>query len=604
MKNLFFLLVFLSSAAKLFGQQDTINLETINLADRYLNYSETGHKTILSDSIIHRNGKSLTDLLNFNSLIYFKENGAGMVSSPAFRGTTASQTAVIWNGININSKMLGQTDFNTVNSMAYDNLMVRPGGGSIGYGSGAIGGSVHLNNEIRFSQGLKNRFFASYGEFKTYSADLKSSWSDDNFSFSVNLGRTGSDNNYKSPKSKQENLNGHFWNNNLSMTAAYKINSKNKLKFYGNIFDGDRHFPLVSPSAMRTKYHDYNTRSMIEWDGGFNRISSNLKLVRLGEEYKYYPNASSNNYEYGDSESWIAKYDVGYGIRNLSLNLIADYEYSRLKGSVIEFAKRNTASAGILLKHRIFEKLLYEASVRKEFSDSYTAPFLYSFGLSWQVKPYYRLSFNTSKNFRMPTFNDLFWPGSGNLDLKAESSQQYEINNQLNFGNFSFNLNAYHNDIKDLIQWIPVGSNSVPENVTAVKINGIEALVNYYYIRNNHKLEINMAYGYTSSENQKLKKQLIYVPSHRANAAAAYSIKKFTSYYQFSYNGKIFTDSQNTKPLKDYGLSNIGAEWNFGADRNLNLGVQVRNLFNKEYQNLINRPMPGRNYNVYVNFKF
>lgn len=34
------------------------------------------------------------------------------------------------------------------------------------------------------------------------------------------------------------------------------------------------------------------------------------------------------------------------------------------------------------------------------------------------------------------------------------------------------------------------------------------------------------------------------------------------------------------------------------------LGVQLRNIWDEAYQNVMNRWMPGRNYNVYINLKF
>lgn len=586
------------------AQQDTISLAGAFLSDSYLNFAETKEKTVLSDSILQRNGSSLTTLLNFNSLIYLKENGPGMVSSPSFRGTTASQTAVIWNGININSRTLGQTDFNTVNPLAYDNLVIRAGGGSIAYGTGAIGGSVHLNNELNYNKGLENRLFAAYGSFDTYSTDFKSSWSDDNISLNLNIGRAGSDNDFKYPNSDQKNLNGKYYNNSLSLGAAYKINPKHELRFLGNLFDGDRQFSLISPNALPTKYHDYNTRSMIEWVGGFGRFSSDLKLVHLGEEFKYYPNIHSKNYEFGNSESWIAKYNLNYKIKNIYAGFVADYDYSRVKGSSIKFAKRNTASAGLFFKHRPIKNLLYEASVRQEFSDSYTAPFLYSLGISWDAFDFYKVSLNTSKDFRMPTFNDLFWPGSGNPDLKSETSYQYEIGNQFKFNHFNINLNAYSNEVTNLIQWIPVGSISVPENVGKVSIKGIEAILDYHLEFNRHNINLNASYAYTKSENKNLGKQLIYVPFHRATASAGYSYKRFSAYYQLMLNGKVYTDSQNTREIKGYNISNLGAEWNFGQKRNLMLGVQLRNIWDEAYQNVMNRWMPGRNYNVYINLKF
>lgn len=604
MKKLTLLLFIVCCLVRLSAQQDTIQLGEARLSDAYLSFSENRAQQLISDSIMIRNGSSLTSLLNFNSLIYLKENGAGMVASAAFRGTTAAQTAVVWNGININSRMLGQTDFNTVNPLTYDNLIIRAGGGSIAYGSGAIGGSVHLNNEFKYKKGLEGQFYTAYGSFDTYAANFKTNWSDEQISLMLNLNRAGSDNDYKYPNSNQKNLNGKYYNNSISVAAAYRINSKNELRMMGNIFDGERQFSLISPNALPTAYHDYNSRSMLEWRAKSGRIFSDLKLVQLSENFRYYPNIHSNLYEHGSAESWIAKYDFNYKIKNIQWGLVADYDYTETKGSSIVFAKRNTASAGLLFKHRLWRSLIYEASIRKEFSDSYQPPFLYSLALSWQVLPFYEVGFNTSKNFRMPTFNDLFWPGSGNPDLKPELSSQFEISNQLTIKNLKINLNAYYNRVSELIQWIPAGSISVPENVGKVKIKGIEVLLGYDWQLNHHHLDLDLSYAYTQSMNEILKKQLIYVPFHKATASVGYSHKSFSTYYQWMYNGEVYTDSKNTRKLGDYQLSNLGIEWNFGLERNFNLGIQVRNLWNEAYQNVMNRQMPGKNYNVYINLKF
>jgi iron complex outermembrane receptor protein len=131
------------------AQNDTIVLEEVLVSDTQLrDFSDSQSILELNDSIIERSGSSLTSLLQYNSVIYFKENGLGMVSSPSFRGTTAQQTAVVWNGININSQLNGQTDFNVINAGDFNSITVKAGGGSVAYGSSAIGGSIHLDNNL------------------------------------------------------------------------------------------------------------------------------------------------------------------------------------------------------------------------------------------------------------------------------------------------------------------------------------------------------------------------------------------------------------------------------------------------------------------------
>ena len=75
----------------------TMLKEVIVVADKRIQENATGYKIrTLNDSIILRNTASFTTLLRFNSPIYFKEYGAGGTSTASFRGTSASNTAVIW----------------------------------------------------------------------------------------------------------------------------------------------------------------------------------------------------------------------------------------------------------------------------------------------------------------------------------------------------------------------------------------------------------------------------------------------------------------------------------------------------------------------------
>ena len=152
-KRVFFCALLFAIASNLYSQKDSVvvNLEAFSLSFSKVNDFSKGYSSILIfDSLVARNINSLTDVLKFNSFIYFKENGLGMVSSPSFRGTSASHTAVIWNGINIKSQLNGQIDFNAISANSYNNITVRSGGGSVLFGSGAIGGTIHLDNLVEF----------------------------------------------------------------------------------------------------------------------------------------------------------------------------------------------------------------------------------------------------------------------------------------------------------------------------------------------------------------------------------------------------------------------------------------------------------------------
>ena len=135
-------------------------IDTVFISDKKLNESVHFQKVINLSDNIHKNTSNLSETLRFSTPLYIKENGRGMVSSPSFRGTTAQQTAFIWNGININSLFLGQGDINNIGLLNFDKISIKAGGGSISYGTGAIGGTIHLDDKIQFGKGFIGNLFS------------------------------------------------------------------------------------------------------------------------------------------------------------------------------------------------------------------------------------------------------------------------------------------------------------------------------------------------------------------------------------------------------------------------------------------------------------
>ena len=599
--------VFLFLGCSLWAQDSTaILLREVEVSDHLLkDFSKTQNITTLSDSIIKRNSSFLTSLLNYNSLIYFKENGLGGASSPSFRGTTASQTAVVWNGININSQLLGQTDFNTINSLGFNSIIVKPGGGSVLYGSGAIGGSIHLNTDLYYYKKFENEVFLKYGSFNTFEGRFQSKLASEKYSLQIGFSQTSSDNDYKWLKKNRRNLNGEFQNYSLSTNFGYKINQKNTIKFFSNVFDGERHFSLVLPTEIPTKYTNYNLRNLLEWQVDFNKFTSRLKVAHLHEAYKYFPNVNNDFYTFGKVETFLVKQDLAYAISDkMKLNSVFDFTQNKGDGSDILDKKRQIGSASLLFSHLIGSNFLYEITARKEITDNYESPFLFSIGTKLNATDFYTLKLNASKSFRIPTFNDLYWLGSGNTDLKPETSHQAELINELNFKNFGFSVTGFYNSVEDMLRWIPSGSVWRPQNTDEVESFGFETRFIYTKSIGDHQFQINGNYGYTSSRDKRLDKYLIYVPNHKANAHISYSKNQLGIYADYLFVGEVYTRSDNTSRynLDAYQVYNLGADYTFKS--NYMLGIKVQNLLNTYYESVENRPLPGRNFMMYLNIKF
>ena len=601
--------IFLLSQMLLAQSKPAIPLNEVIVSDSQLkNFSSSQSVLKLTDSIISKNQSSLTSLLNYNTVIYFKENGLGMVSSPSFRGTTAQQTAVVWNGININSQLLGQTDFNTISTRGYNSIDVKAGGGSVVYGSGAIGGTIHLNNDLKFANTFKNNLEIFYGDFNTLSAVYGITAATNKWSTNASFTRNSSNNDFKFIGEEGKNTNGQYYNNNLSTAIGYKLNATNSIKFYSEIYDGERHFSLTSPYAVKTKYQDFNTRNLLAWTSSVGRSVSNLKLAYITEHYNYFEDIETEGYTSGGVKSFIAKYDFVYELApKISLNTILDYNKSNGVGSGVGNESRQIGGISVLLKQSLTEKWNYELSARKEISDVYKSPVLFSAGSTFDFSKFYQLKFNISRNYRTPTFNDLYWEGSGNPDLKPENSYQAEVGNQFRYKDFKLTATAYASKISDMIRWLPNNSgNWSPINTDNVSIYGAEVLLGWKKNFNDHYLDFNGTYSYTVSLDDKNDKQLFYVPYHKLTAATSYSYKRFTSYYQLMFIGKVFTTSDNNPKdiLSDYNVSNFGMDYNFSKKDICKVGFKIANLWNEKYESLPSRLMPGRNLTLYLTLNY
>ncbi|MEM1257205.1 MAG: TonB-dependent receptor [Bacteroidota bacterium] len=574
------------------------NLEEVVVSDTRVQRYADGHKvTELKDSTIQRNGIFMTSLLNFNSNIYFKENGLGMVSSPAFRGTNASHTAVIWNGININSQLNGQVDFNTVNPLNYSSVAIRSGGGSVQFGTGAIGGSVHLNNDLKFEKHLAHQVVTGYGSFDTRSVNYSNSFGTGKWSSSFGVNYNSSDNDYAYLETDERNSNGEFEHLNVNFNAGYLLNGEQVLRLYHQSFVGDRNLSGTLVAPGRSRYKDNQHRTQLEWAKLGNKAIHRVKAAHLHDGFKYFENKDSDFFSEGRVTTVLARYSLDVELSNaFRLNSFLEYNNFSGDGSNFGSPQRNDFAITALLKHKLSEKLKYNLSLRQDFSSDFSSPMVFSMDGSYDFGKVYTLQMNASRNFRLPTFNDLYWQPGGNLDLRPEQSYQVDLGHQIKWDTFTMRLNSYYITTEDMIRWLPNSSGIwSPVNVDDVQIYGAEVEFGFKQaIGEKQEIDVRTNYAYTVSEDTATGEQLIYVPFHRGNASLAYSFDDFGFFYQHLYNGPV---SIIGGELEGYQVANTGITYELKPKNGLHcrLGLTLNNVFNNYYENIALRPMPNRN---------
>ena len=609
--SLLSLLIFFGVHSAMAQQDPIIELREVIVSDTRLERFSNGVKVdVLKDSVIQRTDGALTNTLRFNSNIYFKENGYGMVSSPSFRGTGASQTAVIWNGINVNSQLNGQVDFNTILPQSVDKISVRSGGGSTQYGTGAVGGSIHLENTLDFNSEWKNRLQLGYGSFSTRNFTYKSKVGTEKTALSVGVGHIASDNDYKYLGTSRKNENGGFYNSSFDLGFGVLVSSSHLLKLHHATFLGDRDLSGTLTAPSNSNYKDVNSRSLFEWVNFKSNKVQRVKAAYLYERYKFFQNKDNDQFTFGKAESFILNYDLKYELKNGAINGILDYNAIKGQGTSIQRGNRNLFATTVLFTQNLSKSLSYGINVRKDWVNDYKSPFVFALDAKYDVSSTYAITLNTSKNFRVPTFNDLYWEGSamGNSDLKPETALQGELGQVYTKKGFSTQLHLFYISSKDLIQWRPdnLGIWS-PINVQSANQYGLESSIGLKHKFDNHNtIETQVSYAYTRAIEKENSKQLIYVPKHRVTHSLAYRYHKWGIVWQSLANGKVFTTTDNQQDLDGYFIANCLFEYDIAKilGSSLKTTLRINNLFNTNYQNVAFRPMPNRNIQIQLNFKF
>ena len=180
----------------LYGTLDTVQVTRQRI--QHANEANAGARvTHISPAILQANKtRSLAELLTDHTSIYIKSLGTGALSTASFRGTSASQTRVNWNGINITPPLSGTFDFSQIPVFFTDNINLYYGSSHVKNGTGAIGGSVNLFTDTDWNRGVNGRVLAEYGSYNTYTVGGQANISGNKSASKTRLYYQHSDNDY------------------------------------------------------------------------------------------------------------------------------------------------------------------------------------------------------------------------------------------------------------------------------------------------------------------------------------------------------------------------------------------------------------------------
>lgn len=641
--------VFLMVSGFINGQNltDTVQIKEIRvLAKRKV--EEAGLKITRPDSLQRFSSLTtdLSELISGYSPVFIKSSGRGSPATASFRGTAATHTQVLWNGMNLNSPMRGYADLSLLPVFFTDEVYLLHGGSSMTKGSGALGGSIHLENTPDWSSVFVLEGMSETGSFHSRKSFLRLKAGGRQFQSSIRLFYDGSENDfpfYNSgviPKRTDTLKNADYWKAGI-LQEFYLRHFNDQVSSLRIWFQkSDRTLPqLMSYQGSEREEFQKDEQFRVQYDWkkyseGLNyQFFTGLNSTRL-DYYRATPafqfvNEDSRSAETGflNHLRIFRKFDEKtFATVSLDANY---YQVEAVNNQTGSGYKKNRMETSLMLNIHFKPSNRFAAFilVRSENYDKQVVPLIPSAGLEWQVLRNLPvvLRGNAARNYHKPSLNDLYWLPGGNPNLLPEDGYTADVSLA---GDFVFGktvlqheLTGFLSKIENWIIWQPAANGAYyweAANVKDVLSRGLEYQFTAAHDWKKIRFRSGGNYAFTATSNlnavrsvdESRGKQLIYIPKHKGGFYGSVSWKGFTVKYDLNGVGKRFTKSSNQESdfeqvLNPYFLSKLTldkqAEWDKFT---FNMKFTADNLYNQNYQSILWRPMPGRFYTFSIAIKY
>jgi len=608
-------------------QNDTLKIQEVIITRKQISSDQPGFKFYRIDSLRLNDYPlfSLPEVLNETTPLFIKNYGSGGTATSSFRGTSAGHTQVLWNGVNINDPMLGQTDFSLLPSGMIDNIMISFGGASMDLGNGAIGGIINLENEPSWKKQTLIDAIPGAGSYGRYSGLVKVSTGSVHFQSVTKGYLNSSQNNF--PYFDKEAIPDPTWkkreNNQVLqkgfMQELYLRKAENVLSARFWYQSASRDLPGSTQYGFSgEKQSDESFRSLVNYDIVNGRkeffTTAAWMFTNLNYSSQLYSIDSRNR-----ANTFVLKGGMTTPLGEYSrLKIVLSNELNSIESNNYkESVRHNNASVTLSAERKIGKRFGAVILLRDVLDDkSFLIPD-YSAGFEFRIirGEEHFLKLNFSRNSKIPSLNDRFWNPGGNPDLKNEYAYSYEIGYKLDHqitGSVSLGseLNYFNNHIRDMIQWRP-GEFSfwVADNIGSVNSSGFESSLSVKYLNSSLSVNLNAGYSYTraldknSRSSETSGKQLIYIPENQANCSLHIAYKNIYTIWMTNVTSRTFTTPDNTGFLKGYSINSFTSGMKFNIKENsVDFRFKIDNIFDTTYETIAYYPQPGRTYFLILSF--
>lgn len=487
---------------------------------------------------------------------------------------------------------------------------------------------------VRYEQNLSNRFaFSLVGEY---------TYADNDYPYSIQNGN-------ETVSDRRSNSRMNSWHGELNF--LYQTNRVSRLSGKLYYYDNDRQLPgqvhyytNLSGEALRDRNAFgqllYQTRwddkLSLKWLAKYNWAESVYRdrMMQGGvNDASYWQREvySSVVLLYTPDERWAMDYSMDYAFNNLNgsswRTLVGKpYRHTMLQSATAKYqSRRLKVIVRLLLSLYLNGQSEMPATTRQDVQQNSAdnmqrlSPSLsVSYKLLADQDLYVRASYKNI--FRSPTFNESYYYHYGSTNLKPESTDQLNVGvtytAPLSRRNMlTVTLDGYYNHVKDMIVAVPQNMFVwTCVNLDKVRSYGLDATMRASrQVAEGHQVAVAGSYSYQRVEDRNNPDattygyQVAYMPRHQGSLSVSYENPWVNVSLHGTSVSSRWPNNNHYEGTLIAGYTDCGATlWRqFRWHRHqLEARFDLKNVFDKHYEIVANYPMPGRNYQISINYKF
>jgi outer membrane cobalamin receptor len=601
--------------------------------------------------------RNVGELLRENTVFDVTDYGTlGSAQSASIRGSSASQVLVMIDGRPVNSITYGSADLSEIPLDHVERIEIVEGPTSHLYGANAMGGVINVITKNPPAQPSFNAG-VSYGSLNTQTVQAEHGQTLGRFGYLVTAG-------YKSSDGYRDNS--KYEGSDFSSKLTYQLLDRLSLSLLTTFHQDGLGVPGPKPAAgssptfgnsQVTSLFDhqddtlFNNTLQLQWEPldslqvhwkAYQDYSELLYRQRymgvlsaIEENDAYRANIYGSTLDVRWAFNQDNKLTMGTDIRKEDLEgELKSRDLTTSQITPTSWSPDNTIWGLFAQEHwQVLPWLRLIGGLRYDNTSRYGSALSPDLGLIYSPLERTHIKLHYGQAFRPPTFNDLFYPGSGNAQLSPEKGTSYEINfdHALTDKKLVFSAGVFRWEVKDKIQWVPdANGNWQPRNVNEQNTWGVEAGIQWNPLK---ELAFSLGYTYLDAKqkNQELKDALLNttalverraasVPQHQARLSISYLscwktrfnlVGRYVGDRMFYYDdySAYPTVNELEKKFEAYYTLDLKVIHPFG--KHWEVSLSLLNLTDQNYVEQVGTsytdqgyPAPGRSITVGVRYKY